>query len=196
MRPTISLLLVVGILLGPVYYAYCLLFSGNTTQTIEMTERASRWVTADGIILRFANGQAYEPVALALSPDMNRVVLRLSFTFADGGATKSPLELQYQATLVQLDHTVLERPMLLRIARAGTQTQDIGPLEIPYPAEYLFLLEEAGEPELVPALSLELIENIETPVRSIVWTGLGLLMIAAFIALRDAVRAVRSGRSH
>ena len=195
MRPAVLLLLVVGILLGPVYYAYCLLFSGKTTQTIEMTERASRWVTADGIILRFGNGQAYKPVALALSPDMNRVALRLSFTFADGSTARSPPELQYQATLLQLDHTVLERPMLLRVARAGTQTQDIGPLEIPYPAEYLFLLEEAGEPELVPTLSLELIEHIVTPVRSIVWTGLGLLMIAAFIALRDAVRAVRSRRS-
>jgi hypothetical protein len=195
MRPTIPLLLVIGILLGPVYYAYCLLFSGNTTQTIEMTERASRWVTADGTILRFANGQAYEPVALALSPEMNRIALRLNFTFADRGTEKSPLELRYQATLVQLDHTVLERPMLLHIAQAGTQTQDIGPLEIPYPAEYLFLLEEAGEPELVPVLSLELIENIETPVRSIIWTGLGLMMIAALVALRDAVRAVRSGRS-
>jgi hypothetical protein len=195
MRPAIPLLLVIGILLGPVYYAYCLLFSGNTAQAIEMTERASRWVTADGSILRFANGQAYKPVALALTPDMSRVVLRLSFTFADDSATNFPLELQYQATLVQLDHTVLERPMLLRVARAGTQTQDIGPLAILYPAEYLFLLEEAGEPELVPTLSLELIEHIETPVRSIVWTGLGLLMIAASIAIRDAVRALRSRRS-
>lgn len=195
MRPAIPLLLVVGILLGPVYYAYCLLFSGETTQTIEMTERASRWVTGDGTILRFANGQAYKPLALALSPDMNRVVLRLNFTFPQSSSARSAIEIQYQATLVQLDHTVLERPMLLRVARAGTQTRDIGPLEIPYPAEYLFLLEEAGEPELVPALSLELIEHIETPIRSIVWTGLALLMIAAFIALRDAVRAVRSRRS-
>ncbi len=195
MRPAIPLLLIVGILLGPVYYAYCLLFSGETTQTIEMTERASRWVTRDGTILRFANGQAYKPLALALSPDMNRVVLRLNFTFPQSSSARSAIEIQYQATLVQLDHTVLERPMVLRVVRAGTQTRDIGPLEIPYPAEYLFLLEEAGEPELVPALSLELIEHIETPVRSIVWTGLGLLMIAAFIALRDTVRAVRSRRS-
>jgi hypothetical protein len=195
MRPAIPLLLVVGILLGPVYYAYCLLFSGETTQTIEMTERASRWVTGDGTILRFANGQAYKPLALALSPDMNRVVLRLNFTFPQSSSARSAIEIRYQATLVQLDHTVLERPMLLRVARAGTQTRDIGPLEIPYPAEYLFLLEEAGEPELVPALSLELIQHIDTPIRSIVWTGLGLLMIAAFIALRDTVRAVRSRRS-
>lgn len=125
---------------------------------------------------------------------MNRIALRLNFTFADGNNALTPVELQYQATLVQLDHTVLERPMLLRVTRAGTQTTDIGPLVIPYPAEYLFLLEQAGEPELVPTVSLELVENIETPVRPIVWSGLALLIIAAIIAVRDAVRAVRSAR--
>lgn len=194
MRPAIPILLVVGILLGPVYYAYCLLFSGQVTQTIEMTERASRWVTADGSILRFANGLAYKPVTLTLRPDMNRVALRLSFAFADGSTKRSPVELQYQATLVQLDHTVLERPLLLRVTRAGTQSTDIGPLDIPYPAEYLFLLGETGKPDLVPVLSLEVIEKIETPVRSYVWTGLALLIIAAIIAIHDAVQAMRLRR--
>jgi hypothetical protein len=196
MRPAIPILLVVGILLGPVYYAYCLLLSGQKIQTIEMTERASRWVTPDGSILRFTNGLAYKPVALALRPDMNRVALRLNFTFSGGSTKGSPIELHYQATLVQLDHTVLERPLFLRVTRAGTQSTDIGPLEIPYPAEYLFLLEEAGNPELVPVLSLEVIEKIETPVRAFVWTGLALLIIAAIIAMRDAVRAMRLRRRH
>jgi hypothetical protein len=195
MRPAIPILLVAGILLGPVYYAYCLLFSGKTIQSIDMTERASRWITSDGSILRFSNGLAYKPVALALSPDMNRVALRLNFTFADGNNERTPVELRYQATLVQLDHTVLERPMLLRVTRGGTRTMDIGPLEIPYPAEYLFLLEEAGARNVVPALSLEVVEKVETPERPIVWGGLVLLIIAAIIALRDAVLAVRSGRS-
>jgi hypothetical protein len=194
MRPGIALLLVLGLLLGPVYYGYCLLFSGQATQNIDMTERASRWVTADGIILRFASGQAYKPVALELRPDMNRVALRLNFTFDGGIEIRDPVELRYQATLLQLDHTVLERPMLLRVTRGGTQTLDIGPLEIPYPAEYLFLLEEAGKPELVPSLSLELIERVETPIKSVVWAGLALLIIAAIIAVRDAMRAVRFGR--
>ncbi len=196
MRPAILFLLIVGILLGPVYYAYCLLFSGKSVQTVDMTERASRWVTPDGSILRFANGMAYRPVALALRPDMNRIAFRLNFTFADPGSARSVPELRYQATLVQLDHTVLERPVLLSVKRAGTQTVDIGPLEIPYPAEYLFLLEEAGEPDLAPAVSLELIEKIETPIRSIVWAGLVLLVVAAILTLRDAYRGVWRSRSN
>jgi len=196
MRPAIPFLLILGLLLGPVYYGYCLLFSGRTSQTIDMTERASRWVTANGTILRFANGQAYKPVALSLTPDMNRLMLRLNFAFADSNSARSAIELQYQAALSQLDHTVLERPINVPVKRAGTQTIDIGPLEIPYPAEYLFLLEEAGTPEVVPAISLELIEHIETPVKPVVWAGLALLVFAALIALRDAILVVRSSRSH
>ena len=196
MRPAIPFLLILGFLLGPVYYGYCLLFSGRASQTIDLTERASRWVTADGIILRFANGQAYKPVALALNPDMNRLVLRLTFAFPGDSSARSATELHYQATLLQLDHAVLERPISMRVTPPGTQTMDIGPLEIPYPAEYLFLLEEAGSPEVVPAISLELIERIETPVREVVWAGLALLVIAAVIALRDAILVVRSSRRH
>lgn len=195
MRPAIAFLLVLGLLLGPGYYGYCLLLSGESTKTIDMTERASRWVTADGTILRFANGQAYKPVALSLSPDMNRVMFRLHFNFPESSTVHDAIELQYQATLIQLDHTVLERPMQLRVTKAGAQKMDIGPLEIPYPAEYLFLLEEAGNPELVPIVKLELIEKVETPVRAVIWAGLALLIIAALIALRDSVQALRAGRS-
>jgi hypothetical protein len=181
--------------MGPAYYGYTLLFTGRTVQIFDMNERASRWVTADGTILRFANGLAYKPVSLVLRPDMNRIVLRLKFTIPESSSLESAVEIQYQATLVQLDHTVLERPMSLLVARAGTKTIDIGPLEIPYPAEYLFVLEESGNPEIIPTLSLELIERIETPVRPIVWAGLVLLIVAAIISLRDAVRAMRSGQS-
>ncbi len=161
-----------------------------------MTERASRWVTTDGTILRFASGQAYKPVALSLSPDMNRVVFRLHFNFPESSSVRDAVELHFQATLIQLDHTVLERPIQLRVTKAGTQKMDIGPLEIPYPAEYLFLLEESGNPELIPILKLELIEKVETPVRAVVWAGMALLIIAVLIVLRDAMQAMRSGRSH
>ena len=196
MRPGIAFLLVMGILMGPVYYAYCLLFSGRTAQTIEMTERATRWVTADGSILRFANGMAYKPVSLALSPEMNRVTLRLDFSFADELETATPVELRYQASLAQLDHTILERPIVIEAKPSATQSVDIGPMQIPYPAEYLFVLEEIGNATVTPTLSLELVENVETPARSIIWTGMALLIVALILALQDTIRVARKRRSH
>ena len=195
MRPSIALLLVLGILLGPGYYAYCLLFSGRPTQTIEMTERASRWVTRDGSILRFPNGLAYKPVPLDLTPGMNRVSLRLNFTFAEPVQKQTPTKLKYQASLAQLDHTILEHPITIAVARAGTQSVDVGPMEIPYPAEYLFVLEQVGDAGAVPTLSLEVIENIEQPARPIIWTGMALLVIALIVALREAITAATKRRA-
>jgi len=190
----IALLLMVGLLLGPVYYAYCLFFSGHTAQTIEMTERASRWVTPDGSILRFANGLAYKPLTVPLTPEMNRVTLRLHFSFDENVNTESGTALRYQASLAQLDHTILERPVIIHARRSAAQSVDIGPMEIPYPAEYLFVLEEIGGAGLVPQVSLDVVEKVEAPVRPVIWTGMALLVVAAMVAVRDAVVAARRYR--
>lgn len=191
MRPGIAFLLVIGILLGPAYYGYCVFLSGKSGQTIDMNERANRWVTDDGSILRFGNGLAYRPVPLALSPEMNRVILRLRFRF-DTDADTSAAEYRYQASLAQLDHTVVERPFTVRAKRGGTPTFDIGPLEITYPAEYAFILEEVGTVKDVPRLSLEIVEKVDTPLRPVIWAGMALLMIALVLTLRDVVRGVQS----
>ncbi len=194
MRPAIALLLMAGLLLGPGYYAYCLYLSGRTSQTIEMTERASRWVTPDGSILRFANGVAYKPVVLTLTPEMNRVALRLRFLFGDDMNVKTGTGLQYQASLAQFDHTILERPIVVSARRSGSQKVDLGSMEIPYPADYLFVLEEKGNTQPAPTVSLEVVESVETPNRTIIWTGMALLIVAALATVRDLVRAARGRR--
>jgi len=191
MRPTVALLLVIGVLLGPVYYAWCLLFSGHSAQTIQMAERAARWVTADGSILRFTNGLAYKPVALELTPGMNRVKLRIDFKFADDVDPQAPSGLRYQASLAQLDHTILEHPFMIKVSGSGSQSEVIGPMDIPYPAEYLFVLEELDTPRVIPSLSLELITNVEIPAKTVIWSGMALLVIALIVALRDTLHAAR-----
>ena len=196
MRPAIPLLLVLGILLGPVYYAYCLFLTGDKAQTVKMTERAARWMTADGSILRFSNGLAYQPVPLTLSPEMNRVTLRLNFTFDEQAESQPGQELDYQASLVEFDHTVVERPLSVRADASGTRTVDVGPLQILYPAEYFFLLVEVGEFDTIPQVELVVLKNVETPARSIIWTGMGLLIVALVFSVRDAMRAaVKRGRT-
>ena len=194
MRPTVVLLLVLGVFLGPAYYAYCLLISGEKTRTIAMTERAPRWTTADGSILRFSNGLAYKPVTLLLTPEMNSVMFRLEFNFDGNAATPPKGTLTYEASLAESDQTVLERPIQLEATASGTQTVDIGPLEIPYAADYMFLLVEVGDVATPEKVSLEVIEKMQTPVMSIVWTGMGLLIAALIFSLRDVIRtATRQG---
>lgn len=189
MRPAIPFLLVLGILLGPVYYAYCLFLTGETAQTVTMNERAARWTTPDGSILRFSNGFAYKPVTIELAPEMNRVTFRLSFKFDEISPSQRGTELAYQASLVELDHTVVERPLRIKAAASKTQSVDVGPIQILYPAEYLFLLVEAGNFETVPQVELDVLTNVQTPARSIIWTGMGLLIAALIFSLRDTMRA-------
>lgn len=194
MRPTVVLLLVLGIFLGPAYYAYCLLVSGHTARTIEMTDRASRWTTADGSILHFTNGLAYKPVTLLLTPEMNSVLFRLEFNFGQNTATPPKGALKFEASLAESDQTVLERPLRLQADKSGTQTVDIGPMEIPYAADYMFLLVEVGNAATPAKIKLKVIENMKSPVMSIVWTGMALLIGALIFSLRDVIRtATRPG---
>lgn len=183
MKPRVVLLMVLGIVLGPVYYAYCVYFSGRTGETLPMSERAQRWVNPDGAILRFRGGLGYKPVPLGLTPEMNLVALRLRFEPADSARGEAPLELHYQATLFEREHTVLERPIRVKLAPGDSRSVDIGPLEIPYAGDYLFVLEEAGRIEAPPRISLSITERVESPNMIVVWTGLSLLIVAFALQL-------------
>ena len=187
MRPSIPLLLVLGLLLGPAYYAYCIYLSGETAQSVPMTERGDRWVLPDGSILRYHNSLGYKPVTLELSPEMNLVSLRLLVEFPEQ-ATEKPTPIQYQATLQQPDHAALERT--LRVAgKPGTGRADFGTVEILYAGQYVFLLEEIGSPANTPGLTLEVREKIDSPNRYVIWIGMTLLLVALVLQIHWLWRA-------
>jgi hypothetical protein len=189
MRPPIAILLSLGIVLGPLYYAYSVYWSGTVSETHAMTERGERWTAPDGAILRFRGGLGFRPQPLNLTPDMNDVVLRLRFSIPENQAR--PPDLRYQATLLEYDHTVLERAFAPKLGRAGRTSVDIGPIEVHYPAAYLFLVEEVGRVPVSPAISLEVLTQVHRPVMPLVWGGLGLLGLALLLAVYDLVLAVR-----
>lgn len=192
MRPSIPLLLVLGLLLGPAYYAYCIYLSGETVQSVPMTERGDRWVLPDGGILRYHNSLGYKPVTLELNPEMNLVSLRLLVEFPEQ-ATDKPKSIQYQATLQQPDHAALEHT--LRVAgKSGTERADFGTVEILYAGQYVFLLEEIGSPGNTPGLTLEVREKIDRPNRYVIWTGMALLLAALALQVHWLWRASKGMR--
>jgi hypothetical protein len=176
MKPQIVLLLVLGIVLGPLYYAYCMYFSGRTVETHALTERAERWSLPDGAIVRFRGGAGYKPIALGLDPEMNWLKLRFSFSRPAADAGKE--ELQYLLSLQDGDHTVLHRTLSLRLAAGEKRDLDVGPLEIPYAGRFVLLLEEVGMPAVIPDISLAIIANADKANSIVVWTGLSLLIVA------------------
>jgi hypothetical protein len=175
--------MVLGIILGPAYHAYCVYFSGRIVETFTLSERSERWLSPDGAILRFRGGLGYKPVPVALDPEMNRVTLRLGFVLPDSGPDKAPPELQYQATLFEGEHTLLERTIRMKLAPGRSGSEDIGPLEIPYAGEYLFVLEEVGAVAVAPGLTLAIVAQVESPNMVVVWTGLSLLIVAFALQL-------------
>ena len=89
-----------------------------------LTERSDRWTLPDGSIQRFRGGLAYRPIALKLTPEMNRVRLRLAFE-TTRSATEGSAGNEYLATLLDVDHPVFERALQFAVAPGGKATLDV-----------------------------------------------------------------------
>jgi hypothetical protein len=177
MPPRAILLIVLGALFGPLYYAYCVYLSGKTAQTHVLTERAERWTLPDGSIQRTRSGLAFKPLALALDPEMSKVQLRFTFHAGEASAGASGTN-EYGVSVTFMDTPLVERSLRVQL-RAGQVTRAaLPPLEITAPGDYAFLLQEMGQPGVpVPQVDLELRRNVETPNPLVV--SIGVTLVAA-----------------
>ena len=177
------LLIVLGLVLGPGYSGYCEYLSGETLQSVTVTDRADRWTLPDGTIHRFRSGLAYRPVVLALEPELNR--LRLSLTFEFPAEGESP-PVEYLATLLDQDYPVFEQPLSVRpTGRAGHSRAHFRDPD----ARKLSVSAGGGRPPRTSAkVTVHLRGRIGTPGRVLMWTGYAMLL-AGF----RAARALASG---
>ena len=191
MKPQALLLLVLGLLLGPGYFAFCEHVSGRPGQTYALTERGNRWAMPDGSILRLRGGMAYKPVPLELTPDSNGYRLRFSFNVTQSDASDAANE--YQVSLLQADTGIAERS--IRVKGRGKVDVTLDPLQIFYPGGYVLVLEEVGTPALaVSGVSLQIDTGVEKPKMWIAWSGMALLVVGVGILLFDAIVQARKRR--
>ena len=185
-NPATLLLIVLGTIFGPVYFAYCMYLSGETAETHTLTERADRWELPDGAILRFRGGLGYRPVALELIPELNLYRFRFTFDVARSPASAKVAANEYQVSVLQGDVGIYERSF--RAAGDGSDSVALDPFEIAYPGSYVLLLEEAGTPRLqVAGVKLEVRNKVERKRMWLVWCGLVMLAVGAAILVRDFV---------
>jgi len=190
-KPQALLLLVLGLLLGPGYFAFCEHVSGRPGQTYALTERGNRWAMPDGSILRLRGGMAYKPVPLELTPDSNGYRLRFSFNVTQSDASDAANE--YQVSLLQADTGIAERS--IRVKGRGKVDVTLDPLQIFYPGGYVLVLEEVGTPALaVSGVSLQIDTGVEKPKMWIAWSGMALLVVGVGILLFDAIVQARKRR--
>jgi len=183
-KPATLLLIVLGAIFGPVYFAYCEYLSGETAETHTLTERADRWELPDGAILRFRGGLGYRPVALGLTPELNLYRFRFTFDVARSQASPEDAGNDYQVSVLQGDVGIFERSF--RAAGNGAVSVALDPMEILYRGSYVLLLEEVGRPQLqVAGVKLEVRTKVEKMRAWLVWSGLVMLAFGAAIIIRD-----------
>jgi hypothetical protein len=190
-NPQALLLIVLGLLIGPGYYAFCEHISGRPGPTYALTERGNRWPMPDGSILRLRGGMAYKPLPLELTPDQNYYRLRFGFNVTQADSTDAKND--YQVSLMQGDSDVAERS--IQVKGRGKIEVALDPLQILYPGGYTLVLEEVGTPPLaVSGVSLQIDTGVERPKLWVAWSGLVLLVFGLGLVLRDAIVHIRKRR--
>jgi len=185
-KPPTLLLIVLGTIFGPVYFAYCEYLSGETVEMHTLTERADRWELPDGAILRFRGGLGYRPVSLELTPELNLYRFRFIFDAARTEASSKNPGNDYQMSLLHGDLGIFERSF--RATRNGTVAVALDPMEILYRGSYVLVLEEVGLPQLkIAGVKLEVRTKVEKMRTWLVWGELVMLAFDASIIIRDLV---------
>lgn len=187
MKNAAPLLIVIGLLVGPAYFYFCELLSGNVAATHALTERANRWELPDGAILRVKSGLAFKPLVLELNPESNHYRFRFNFDVIPRDANAAGIPNSYQVSLLQGDTTVLERSF--EIEDSGKVSRTLESFEVFYPGSYVLLLEEAGTPALgIAGVKFELLNRVEKPRMWLVWSGLVMLGFGTMLVLRDMLQ--------
>lgn len=200
MKRLATLLILLGVALGPGYYLYCEHFSGERVGSFPVAERGSAWTLPGGVILRFSGNAAFKPFTVVLDPQMTPVGFVVKAQFAAAAAARSPVSNRYHATLYLEGSPVLEKSFSLSHSGGKnpehvTHSVALGTLDVGRAGQYTFVLEERGRPEIaVNALEVEVRRNVREPVMGLVWSGVALLMlgIAAAVAAQRQAAAERA----
>lgn len=173
-------MLAIGLMLGPVYFILTQYLLGEAGPSFVLTERGQRWTLPDGAILHFVRGAAYRPVEVQLAPEMNPIGLQLVFEAASTTRQGEGAD-DYQATLLQADQAILQRPVQVLLQPGEKKTINAGTLDVYYPGAYLFVLEAPAAPHVpLSQVTLNIRQHVQVPLMPLVW--LGVAMIAAGLA--------------
>ena len=184
-------MLAIGLMLGPVYFVMTAYILGEPGPSFVLTERGPRWTLPDGAILRFSRGAAYRPVEVQLQPEMNPIGLQLVFEAAAGPRQGEGAD-DYQATLLQADQAILQRPLQVSLQPGEKKSIKAGTLEVYYPGAYIFVLEGPAAPHVpVSQVTLNIRQHVQTPIMALVWLGAAMIVVGVAFYLERWLRFIR-----
>jgi hypothetical protein len=186
------LLILVGLLLGPGYYAWASFFSGGKVAEHRLGEKGARWTLPSGDVIRFSNANAFKPVELALDPAMNTVGLALVFEVVGDVRVEPVRGNAYRALLLADGNPLVEKKVTLsRGTNPGPDqhwSELVATVDVPSAGTYTFVLAETAPAELpLAGITLQVRRNVVRARMEVVWTGVALLVagiVAFFVATR------------
>jgi len=174
------LIFFIGLLTGPLYQAYCVFLSGKTIDAFTLKETRARWQLDDGSIFRITQGVSYQPQLIALTPQQSPVTINITCSerscprsqnlhaiFSDG-------EIALANSRIQLDGQII-----------GLRRSTVGPINIPYPGHFQFVL-ETKSPSSLSSWDVTIKKNVTAPNQLVLWVGYILLCASPVLQLKRA----------
>ena len=177
-KPALALI-VVGALLGPLYNLYCERLSGRLAVSFDLTERAATWTLPGGAVRTGEGGaQAYRPLVLKLSPDMNRIRLKLKIAAAHAAPGTPVARSPHRAEVLEGTRAIFKRSLPIMLLPGEQYELTVGALEVELPGDYVFLLSEESPPHVtVSKVTLDVYERYVRPLPPILWLGRTALLV-------------------
>jgi hypothetical protein len=175
--------IIVGLLLGPGYYAFCRYFSGQDSATIELKERSDRFVLLDGSIQRFRSGLGFRPAPLELHPERNEIRLSLRFQLPAGAAPADATN-RYLLTVLDGDYPIVQRELSVPAKPDSNPTVVLPAFATRSPLDHLLILEELGKPGLPgDRVIVTVRENVAPLIATYLWSGVTMLLVGGVLYL-------------
>ena len=171
-------LFVVGILLGPAYHLYCFAFSGEVLSTMMLDQKSDRWILNDGSIFRISRGISYQPLEISLSPTDNDLFVKFS-------CISARCEQLHGTTLSLSTGTTFVFNENIKVSSLWPFSPlSMGPISIPYPEKFMFLIESAANTPNAPPLQLSIKKNVTSPSYLLLWIGYGFTLLPSIWLFR------------
>jgi hypothetical protein len=173
------ILLVLGLLLGPAYYAFCERLSGEEIGRYDLGGPASRWTVPDGTIQRFSGHGAFQPLLLDLNPERNDFRVTATFHAAPGATAGTN---RYLATLALADYPVFQREIDVALEPGTSRSIVVANFPVHRQGTHLLTIEEAGTAATaVPQVTVTVLQNVKPLVRPLAWSGFAMLLLGSIL---------------
>jgi len=179
--------LLLGILLGPVYLAYCNFFSGKLAGHFLVYERDLSVAGTNGArVIRAGEVTSNRPALLSLSPAMNPVSILISAQYVPPAVGRKSA--RFDAVLMKDGQNVWQEELTISGSKKEKENIEIGSVRLPavnkvvktfsvtQPGEYYLTVRELDAADLaVQKIKAKVRKNVLEADRGIYGSGFGLL---------------------